>query len=131
MKLRLQICVLAMLAPLVAFADITNTDNKQHVPVDCAKDPIVTIAGNYNHVEISGACKRLRVVGNGNDVTAASAIAVTVDGNENTVAVTLVDALSATGNKNHISFKKAVTAGKQPAVSNLGSDNQIARDTAK
>ncbi len=118
--------VLLALAAAPALADKTITDDKATGTIDCAKDAVVTIAGNEADVALTGACKHVTISGNHNNVAIASSIAVDVTGNENKVSVVAVDALSVPGNKNIVGYKDAIKAGKT-RVSNLGTDNKVAR----
>ncbi|MBA3459480.1 MAG: DUF3060 domain-containing protein [Deltaproteobacteria bacterium] len=107
----------------VAAADVTVTDNKQTVDIDCAKDKLVNIIGNHATITLKGTCTKVSISGNHANLT-GSANTVWIAGNNNNVTLPGVDSLTIAGNSNNVTYKGPITA-KTTKVSNPGSKNNV------
>jgi hypothetical protein len=99
-------------APRSSRADGTAyriVDNDHKKSIACKTGDTAEIAGNGNTVAVTGACASVRISGNGNKVTIDQA-----------------GAIDAPGNKNTITWHGGL-AGKDPQVSNLGTDNTVTK----
>jgi hypothetical protein len=89
-------------------AKIVISDNRLTKTIECAGRD-VSIDGNLNALSFLGECGSVEVSGNGNVVRIEAAAAIETLGNRNTVT-----------------WERGL-AGKNPAVSNLGTGNSISR----
>src|SRR5438105_13738269 len=81
---------------LIAHVALAKTypDNKLNGNHDCGKDGELVVQGNDNNFVVTGACEKVTVNGNHNNIRLESAKAVTINGNENNVSIDAADAIT-------------------------------------
>jgi hypothetical protein len=86
-------------------------DNNQTQSFDCKAGDSAEIAGNDNHITLTGTCHRLVVSGNGNRVR--------IDG--------AIEQIEAIGNRNEVVWSASRNT-KRPRITNPGTGNKLGSD---
>lgn len=108
----------AAFAPSIAFAD-KNYNQGSGGQWDCGKDPTVTVNVGDGTFKITGACKRVKLNGNGNKLAIEATERLDVNGNANTIDVKQADAITVAGNDNKVSYGNLNAKIKNPGRGNI------------
>lgn len=129
MRTSILIAIAFMAVPAVSHAERRIGGSFEQITHDCRRDPVVDVASSLNQVTLVGACKRVKVSGNLNQVTIQSAVALVVAGDENQIRVAATDSIHASGGRNDIAYRRAVTPKTEPRISSPGPHNVISKET--
>ena len=107
-----------LLLPSLAVAEKRFSSDGRGVTWDCNTDPNVAIEGNNGTFTLTGACKKIVVDGNQNNIHVDAADKVTINGNENKVDAGTLGSLAVNGNTNTFKAKTHVTHVSSPGNNN-------------
>ena len=104
--------------------DVTISKDDETTTIDCTGSAINILGDDKNNITVKGACSKLTVGGDDNNIRAETVNEILISGDDNTVSVETVARISVGGDDNKITWKKGV-GDKRPEVSNTGDDNNI------
>ncbi|NVB83125.1 MAG: DUF3060 domain-containing protein [Kofleriaceae bacterium] len=95
--------------------------------IDCSKNALFEYAENNGTFKFTGACQKIAISGNNNQLEVETAQAIIVSGNGNVVAAAAVDSIMTAGNENKVTYKKTATPKATIKIMNPGNKNKIAK----